>query len=1003
MCHRLIKVVCALLMGAQFMGGAAGAADATLVGWWKLDDGSGTVARDSSVNENHGTLNGDTAWVEGQLGGALQLDGSTTHVEIPASINQAIINKGDFSMMAWIKTTNISGTKYAFQQGDGNGTGRSWLFTVNGDISTYVGVGNFSAGVIAELDEWYHAGFTVIEGGDSDTLQMYVNGEPSGDEGTRAMETSEGGYFIGSHKNLAAGSRWPGVVDDVRLYNRALTAEQIQKVMIGAAELAGAPTPANEQADVLRDAVLSWEPGEFAATHDVYLGTSLEDVNDATTPTSAGQTATSFDPGGLAFGQTYYWRVDEVNGTPDKTVFKGEVWSFTAEPYSIEIPGATIAVTASSSSNEFSIPEKTIDGSGLAPHTGIHNIDPEAMWFTAAVDLDPWIQYEFERVEKLDAMTVWNANSSAESAIGWGVKDAQIQYSVDGETWDALADQVQFRRAPGLPTYDSYDEIALGGVAAKMVRLKILSNWGGILMSYGLSEVTFSVIPVQARTPAPASDTVDVRPDSTLTWRAGREADQHTIYMGTDMNAVVEGLAPSVTSSTNSVDLSSLSLELGQAYYWRVDEVNQAEAVSVWASPVWNLTTVAALTVDDFESYGNLSPDRPFQAWLDGFGYSADEHFPNGYGGNGTGAGIGHDIWSLSSPHYDGDIMETTHTIAGSGQSMPFYYTHTGGVTSQTERTFVVPQDWTIAGVQTLSIAFSGQTGNTGTLYAKINDTQVTYEGDPGNLAVGTWQAWNIDLLAMDVQSVTKLQIGVEGSSASGMLLIDDIRLYARAGEVITPVDPGTANLVGAWDLDEGSGTMAADNSGNERTGTLFEATWDTGVQGSALSFNDTGYVETGYAGVTGTASRTCCAWIKTTEADRVFLSWGLNTAGKKWRIRLHSTGGLRIEVNGGYHFGQTFLADGEWHHTAVVLEDDGTPDVSETRLYVDGFPETTDALLGEPIDTDPAGEFRIGRSTYDNAGFIGLVDDVCVYDRALSDGEILSLAGRTTPIDKPF
>ncbi|MCP4456083.1 MAG: hypothetical protein GY809_31895 [Planctomycetes bacterium] len=1003
MSYKLGYVILAVLMASQVMTGMAGAADASLVGWWKLDDGSGTVVKDSSVDESHGTLNGDGVWVEGVLGGALQFDGATTYVEIPAGANQGVINNGDFSMMAWIKTTNISGTKYMFQQGDGGGTGRSWLFTVNGEITTYVGVGNFGSGVTMELDEWYHAGFTVIEGGDSDTLQMYVNGEAAGAEGTRAMETCAGGYFMGTHKGLATGTRWPGDVDDVRLYNRALTAEQFQKVMIGAAELAGAPAPANEQTDVLRNAVLTWEPGEFAATHDVYFGTSFEDVNGATVPSSAGQAATSFDPGGLAFDQVYYWRVDEVNGTPDKTVFKGDVWRFTAEPYSIEIPAAAITVTASSSSNESSIPEKTIDGSGLDPNTGTHDINPETMWFTASVDLDPWIQYEFEGVEKLDAMTVWNANSSAESAIGWGVKDVQIQYSVDGENWEALADTTQFSRAPGLPTYDAYDEIAFGGVAAKMVRLKILSNWGGILMSYGLSEVKFSVIPAQARTPQPASGSTDILPDSTLTWRAGREAAQHTVYISSDMNAVAEGSAPSVTSTTNSVELSSLSLELGEAYYWRVDEVNQAEAVSVWAGPVWNFSTVAALTVDDFESYNNSSPDRPFQTWLDGFGYSSDESFPVGYPGNGTGAGIGHDIWSLSSPHYDGDIMETGNTMAGSGQSMPFYYTNTGGVASQTERTFAIAQDWTVGGVQTLSIAFTGQVGNTGTLYVKINDTKVTYGGAPENLTLGVWQAWNIDLSGMNVQSVTTLQIGVEGGGASGMLLIDDIRLYGEAGEVITPVDPGTANLAGAWSFDEGSGTVAADSSGNGLTGTLFEATWEPGVQGSALSFNDTGYVETGYAGIPGTGARTCCAWIKTIEANRVFVSWGLNTAGKKWRMRLDATGGLRIEVNGGYNYGQTFLADDEWHHTAIVLADDGTPDCSETRLYVDGHPETTRAVLDEPIDTDPAGEFRIGRSTYDNAGFIGLIDEVHVYERALSDGEILSLAGKTTPIDKPF
>ncbi|MCP4455589.1 MAG: discoidin domain-containing protein, partial [Planctomycetes bacterium] len=294
-------------------------------------------------------------------------------------------------------------------------------------------------------------------------------------------------------------------------------------------------------------------------------------------------------------------------------------------------------------------PEKTLDGSGLDAD-GNHTISPESMWFTAPVDLDPWIQYEFDDVQKLDMLKVWNSNSSAEIAIGWGVKDVEIVYSTDGENWDVLEGATQFSRAPGSPTYNQYDEIAFNGAAAKYVRLNIASNWGGILMSYGLSEVQFFQIPVQARTPDPVSGAVDVVPNATVSWRAGREAAQSTIYVGADANAVAEGTAPSITSNTNSVSLSSLNLALGETYYWRVDEVNEVEATSVWAGPVWSLSTIAALVVDDFESYGNVSPDRPFQAWLDGFGYSADEFFPVEYPGNGTGAGIGHDIWSLSSP-----------------------------------------------------------------------------------------------------------------------------------------------------------------------------------------------------------------------------------------------------------------------------------------------------------------------------------------------------------------
>jgi len=217
---------------------------------------------------------------------------------------------------------------------------------------------------------------------------------------------------------------------------------------------------------------------------------------------------------------------------------------------------------------------------------------------------------------------------------------------------------------------------------------------------------------------------------------------------------------------------------LGQTYYWRVDEVNEAEVPSTWAGDVWSFNTPAALVVDNFDSYGNKSPNRPFQTWLDGFGYSADEFFSVGYGGNGTGAGVGHDIWSLSSSHFDGAIMEETIAIQGSSQSMPFYYS-SGGATPQTDRIWLAPQDWTKGGAQTLALYFYGAPENTGLLYVQVNNgTKVTYDGSADAMTTADWTQWNIDLasLGVNLQSVTQLSIGAQGGS--GMVLIDDILLY---------------------------------------------------------------------------------------------------------------------------------------------------------------------------------------------------------------------------------
>ena len=135
---------------------------------------------------------------------------------------------------------------------------------------------------------------------------------------------------------------------------------------------------------------------------------------------------------------------------------------------------------------------------------------------------------------------------------------------------------------------------------AKYVRLTANSNWGGILAQYGLSEVRFFSIPVFAREPGPASGATDVDVDLTLAWRAGREADKHDVYLSTDEQAVIDGTAPVVTVADASY---STSLDVDSTYYWRVDEVNDAETTTTWQGEIWSLSTPEYLTVDDFESY----------------------------------------------------------------------------------------------------------------------------------------------------------------------------------------------------------------------------------------------------------------------------------------------------------------------------------------------------------------------------------------------------------------
>ncbi len=103
-------------------------------------------------------------------------------------------------------------------------------------------------------------------------------------------------------------------------------------------ELASHAIPRN-RATTQREVTLSWQPGIYAVAHDVYFGIDFNDVNEASIENpldvlvSVGQDANTYDPGPLALGQTYYWRVDEVNGAEPNSPWRGVVLKFTVADY----------------------------------------------------------------------------------------------------------------------------------------------------------------------------------------------------------------------------------------------------------------------------------------------------------------------------------------------------------------------------------------------------------------------------------------------------------------------------------------------------------------------------------------------------------------------------------------------------------------------------------------------------------------------------------------------
>jgi hypothetical protein len=529
------------------------------------------------------------------------------------------------------------------------------------------------------------------------------------------------------------------------------------------------PNPADGEIEVSRDVVLSWEPGVFAPPvngHKVYISENFDDVNDGIGGIT--QSASSYVfPNRLDFDTTYYWRVDEVNAPPDSTVHEGKVWSFTTELLAYRVED--IIVTASSAAREDMGPENTINGSGLDAND-LHSTEVTDMWLSGSEPGGAWIEYELDKVYKLHEISVWNSNQMVEPLIGFGLKDVSVDYSLNGTDYATLGATHEFAQAPGASGYAQSIAVDFGGAGAKYVKLTANSNWGGVLDLYGLSEVRFLYIPVNARGPYPVSGATDVDIDVALGWRAGREAVTHDVYFNDDEQSVIDGTAP--VETVTETGYGPLSLDLGKDYYWKVNEVNEAEDITTWGSEVWSFTTQEFLIVDDFEDYNDYEPYTVYLAWLDGYGVPT----------NGSTVGYPNPDF-LNDEHF----VETA-TVHGGEQAMPLFYSNTAGATySEAEYTFAAPQNWTKAGIQTLVLYFHGSAGNTGQLYVKVNGSKVVYEGDAADIQRARWKQWNIDLasLGVNLQNVTTMGIGLDGNGASGTLYIDDIRLYESAPEIV--------------------------------------------------------------------------------------------------------------------------------------------------------------------------------------------------------------------------
>ena len=682
-------------------------AQADLVGQWQFEGN----LNDISGNGNDATTQGD-AVIENdpERGLVAVLDGSGDYLEIPYS-NSLNITGDQITLASWVYFDDVSGgpeivLAKIVQEGQhsapyfaynlcilSNGTPRFFL-TTSGTQRRLPGSPNFESG------RWYHMAGTY----DGSEMILYVDGEVSA---TMNATGNINGYdtplFLGI--NGARGEPMDGKIDDVRIYDHVLEQVEIQALMLqvgGGYPYAMALSPKDGAIHEDTWVNISWRPGDYAVSHDVYIGDNFDDVNDGAEGTFVGNQAGTFIvvgfpgfayPDGLVPGATYYWRIDEVNDAEPNSPWKGEIWSF-------------------------SIPPKTAYFPDPANGAEVVDLDVQLSW-TGGFGSKLHTVYFGESFEEVDSATGGQTQGSTTYIPGI-LKMAKTYY------WRV----------------DEFD---------------IIETHKGNVWSFTTEGAVVAL--------NPANGAMDVTQTPVLTWAPGLGAT-HEVYFGVD----AASLELKASGNLGSESFEPGQLEWNTTYYWRIDEANSANTDSPWTGPLWSFTTANFLIIDDIENYNDIDEGEPdsnriYNAWVDGYDDPTN------------GSQVGH----LDPPFYEETIVHNGN------KSMPMSYDNSVGK-SEATLTLTSNRDWTVKGVDTLTIWFRGDSGNTAeNLYVALNGNTRVDNDNPDAATLTRWTPWNIDLQTfadqgVNLTNVDSITLGLSSvTGGTGMMYFDDIRLYPPA------------------------------------------------------------------------------------------------------------------------------------------------------------------------------------------------------------------------------
>jgi Concanavalin A-like lectin/glucanases superfamily/Bacterial Ig-like domain/Bacterial Ig domain len=1005
----------------------AAAADPSLRAAYGFNEGAGATVADVSDHGNTGTVGGATWTTAGRFGGALSFDGADDMVTVPDADSLDLTN--GMTLEAWVRPNGMTGYDSVIMKEGAAGLAYALYGQVSSGRPSFFVLLSRLRGISGPTslpnNQWSHLAATF----DGANLRLYVNGTQVAVDGrSGAVAPTTGALRIGG--TILSSEFYKGDIDEVRVYSRALTAGEIQTDMNTAIDGAADTTPPTA-------------PGGFAAT-----SASPNSISTSWTASTddrgveryhlfrGGQevgssTSTSFTFEDLDCSTSYQLGVEARdaagNASPRTPLTASTQACDTAPPaVSVTAPGAgtqvtgTATVTADAADNDaVAGVQFLVDGQPIGEEDT--STPYSVAWNSRSVTNGAHTLTARARDRSGNERTSNGVNVTVQNAFVPPPPGMVAGYGFDEGTGTTVADNsangntgtisgagwTSSGRFGSALTFDGFDDLVTIADADMLdlttamtleawVRPTQMGGYRTVIMKEAATALDYALY----------SDTSAARPryqvqvngqlrgpSGPAQLPAGEWTHLAATYDGAVLRLYVNGSQVASETRTGARPVSNGPLRIGgtliypEYFKGDIDEVR-----------VYNRALTASEVVTDMNTAVAGTPDMmPPSA-------------PTGFGPTATGPTSIATSWTASTDdrgveryvlYRNGQEIDSTTLTSFTFQGLSCSTSYQLGVEARdaagnaSQRTLLnastQPCDTALPTVSLTAPAAGAQLSGTVSVTANAADNdavagvQFLLDGQP----LGDEDTTPPYSVPWNTRSATN---GPHALSARARDRSNNQRTSAGVNVTVDNVAvPPPDGLVAGYGLDEGNGTTAADASGNGNDGAISGATWRTeGRIGAALSFDGVDDMVTvpDAGSLDLTTGMTLSAWVNPDQLNGAWRTVLFKDGSGDLVYGLYAQEGAALpagslSVGGAPRIlrGTSQLPLSTWSHLAY------TYDGATERLYVDGTLVANVARSGSIATSN--GALRIGRNTHFGEAFRGLIDELRVYDRALSQAEI--------------